>query len=176
MRVRDCGYAFALIWASGGGIPEVGNPGKVDVQFVRVGVRGDDGAVTVIVTELRESTEFEACKDPDDTILTGLATMPSLDGGKGNSDGDGDMGVGFAVVGTTVLVGDDVVVFGPTHNDAGISLVAAMGSISTTHFSEEKSGVGTRGEPPVFGTLDLHFSGSGVPSPATDCEDCRGRG
>lgn len=42
----DCGCAFER------GNPKLGNPGRVDDQFVRVGVRGDDAAVTVPVVRV----------------------------------------------------------------------------------------------------------------------------
>ncbi len=101
--------------------------------------------------------------------------MPLLDGGIGNSDGEGDIGVGIVVVGIVVLVGDADTVAGIVDKGItriGASLIAVMGSTSTTHFSEEKSGLGTKREFPVFGTLDFHFSSSGPFDPAAECEVC----
>jgi hypothetical protein len=88
--------------------------------------------------------------------------MPLADGGTGNSDGEGDMGVGASVVGTTVIVGESDTVSRPFDDDDGAdtSLVVAVGSVSTTVLAE-KSGLGTKGEFPVLGTLDFHLFNSG---------------
>ena len=86
-------------------------------------------------------------------IPTGLATIPSVPGGKGNIDNEGDTGVGPAVVGTAVLTGET--------GTAAESVNDGASSTSTTHLAEEKSGLGTMGEFPVLGTLDFHLSSSG---------------
>lgn len=112
--------------------------------------------------------------------MTGLTTTPLVDGGTGNNDGDGDMGVVMvAVVGAAALVGvDDTIIMPVVDIDGSASplvvvvVVATAGSISTTHFSEVKSGLGTKGEFPVFGTLDFHLSRSGPLDPAVGYEGC----
>ncbi|KAK5634027.1 hypothetical protein RRF57_009741 [Xylaria bambusicola] len=85
-------------------------------------------------------------------MAIGLTTIPSAPGGKGNIEGDGDIGVGPAV-GARVLTGETGKVAGSTDD--------VVASASTTHLEDEKSGLGTMGELPVWGTLDFHFSSSG---------------
>lgn len=139
-------------------------------EYTELTGRGLADAVMVPVvlweyTELRDSTEFEACRVNGDTMLTGLTIMPLADGGIGNSDGEGDMGVGASVVGTTVIVAESDIVPRLFDNDdddgAATSLLAAVGSVSTTVLAEEKSGSGTKGEFLVLGTLDFHLSNLG---------------
>jgi hypothetical protein len=76
--------------------------------------------------------------------------MPSWDGGTGNREGEGEIGVGLAVVVTALLVGDVVVIVARP--------VVAMVSASTLHLAEEKSGTGTKAGFVASGTLDFNLS------------------